>query len=296
MNDATVLVRDPAPLAIRRVRGHRLLKAARSQPLGAVGLALILMLVFAAAAAPLISPYDPNEVSIDVLQRPSRDHWFGTDNFGRDYFSRILAGARVSITVALAAITAGVFAGSFIGMVSAYLGGVFDLVFQRLVDTMLALPFLVVAMLFVAVFGSSVINLIVVLALALTPGISRVARGSAVAVLAEPYIEAARVVGVSAPRLLVRYVLPNIAAPVLVILTTGVGTVILAEAGLSFLGLGIAPPQAEWGQMLSLSRTYALQAPWLAIFPGAAISLAVLGFNLFGDAIRDLWDPRLRTL
>jgi peptide/nickel transport system permease protein len=278
----------------RSYGGGKLLAFTRAQPLGAFGAVLIVLLAFLAVAGPLITPEDPNAVSTDVLKSPSSEHWFGTDNFGRDYFSRIIAGARVSISIALAAITIGVTGGVLLGMASAYAGGVTDLCLQRVIDAMLALPSLILAMFFVSIFGSSVGNLILVLSITIVPPVSRVARGSSLGILAEPYIDAGRVIGVPAPRLLLRYILPNIAAPIVVIITTGIGALILAEAGLSFLGMGIPPPTAEWGGMLSQSRAFALDAPWLAIFPGAAISIAVLAFNLFGDAMRDVWDPRLR--
>jgi peptide/nickel transport system permease protein len=278
----------------RRRAGSRILSFVKGQPLGALGLFLIIALAFLAAFGPLVTPEDPNAVSAEVLRSPSSEHWFGTDNFGRDYFSRIIAGARVSISIAFAAIAIGVTGGVVLGMASAYAGGIGDLLVQRLVDTMLALPSLILAMFFISLFGSDIQNLILVLSITMIPPVSRVARASALAVMGEPYIDAARVVGAPAPRLLVAHVLPNIAAPIVVIISTGIGALILAEAGLSFLGMGITPPTAEWGQMLSQSRTYALDAPWLAIFPGAAISIAVLAFNLFGDAIRDVWDPRLR--
>jgi peptide/nickel transport system permease protein len=267
----------------------------RLQPLGAVGALLCLAIGVAAVFGPYLLPYHPDAPSTQVQIAPSAQHWFGTDNFGRDYFSRTVAGARTSIAVAGVAIALGVGVGALLGMISANRAGWFDMVFQRVVDTFLALPALILAMFFVAVFGASLKNLILVLSITVIPPVIRVARGSSLLVEQQPYIEAARVIGVPVPRLLLRHVLPNIAAPLLVILTTGIGALILAEAGLSFLGLGIRPPTAEWGQMLSASRPLALQAPWLPIFPGVAISLAVLAFNLLGDALRDLWDPRLRS-
>ncbi len=273
----------------------RFLRFAKTQPLGAVGLILVLLLVALAVVGPWITPKDPNALGVDVLVGPGSEYPFGTDNFGRDYLSRTIAGARASVSIAVAAIGVGVTAGILLGMASAYIGGTFDLLFQRLVDTALALPALIMAMFFVAVFGSGVTNLIIILSITIVPPVSRVARSASISVIHETYIDAARVIGVPAWRMLLRHVLPNIAGPMLVIATTGVGAVILAEAGLSFLGLGVPPPEAAWGRMLSDSRPFAISQPWLAVFPGIAISLAVLGFNLLGDAVRDAWDPRLRV-
>ncbi|OAI39215.1 hypothetical protein AYO38_01755 [bacterium SCGC AG-212-C10] len=268
----------------------------RHQPLGTFGLVVIFALIVTAAAGTTVLPHDPNATSVDVLQAPSWKHWFGTDNYGRDYFARVVAGTRVSVSVGISAMLLGTAIGGLLGILSGYARGLFDLLFQRVVDALLALPLLISAMLFVAVFGTSVINMIVVLALAISPGISRIARAATISVMGEQYVEAATVIGAPFPRVVLRYIIPNILAPITVIVTTGVGSIILAEAGLSFLGLGIAPPAAEWGQMLSASRIDAIDAPWLAIYPGLAIGLAVLGFNLFGDAIRDALDPRLRVL
>lgn len=295
-----MIAEQPAAVAIlatspRRHSRRKVWRLVQAQPLGALGGVLLVLLCLLAAFGPSIIPDDPNQPSVDVYARPSARHWFGTDQFGRDYLSRIIVGARTSLIVAAAAIAIGVGVGTVVGMTSAYFGGWFDMGLQRMVDTFLALPALILAMFFVAVFGADMKNLIFVLSITIVPPLIRVARGSSLAVLQQPYIEAARIIGVPAARLLIRHVLPNIAAPIVVIITTGVGGLILAEAGLSFLGLGIRPPTAEWGQMLSASRPFALQAPWLAIFPGLAISLSVLAFNLVGDALRDLWDPRLRS-
>lgn len=268
---------------------------AKRYPLGAFGGFICFAMIFIAVFGPYIAPYDPNETSTDVLYSPNGTHWFGTDEFGRDSFSRTLVGARTSVFVAVVAMAAGVAVATGLGMISAYFGGIFDLLFQRIVDTFLALPALILAMFFVAIFGADAKNLVIVLGITVVPPVVRVARASSLGVIEQPYVEAARVLGAPVWRILIRHVLPNIAASIVVIVTTGIGALILAEAGLSFLGLGIKPPTAEWGQMLSTARQRALQAPWLAIFPGVAISLAVLGFNLLGDAVRDAWDPRLRS-
>lgn len=294
MSVATTTAAENATSVPRRNRAKGFKRFVRTQPLGTFGLFLIIGFAFLAIFGPLIAPHDPDAISLDVLRSPSSEHWFGTDNFGRDYFSRVISGTRVSISISLVAITIGVLGGVIVGMASAYFGGWVDLGVQRLVDTILALPALILAMFAVAVFGSSIPNLMLVLAITIIPPVSRVARSSALSVMQEAYIDAARVIGVPGPRLMLRHVLPNIAAPILVIVTTGIGALILAQAGLSFLGLGIPPPSAEWGKMLAESRAYALEQPWLAVFPGLAISLAVLAFNLLGDAVRDVWDPRLR--
>jgi peptide/nickel transport system permease protein len=282
------------PLARAEAGGYpwRLL---RQQWLGLLGGAITALMVALAVLGPYVTPYDPNETSTAVLKAPGGSHWFGTDEFGRDTFSRVLAGARTSISVPLAAMVLGVAAATLLGMLSAYGGGPLDLALQRVMDTFLSLPTLILAMFFVAIFGADAKNLVIVLSIAVVPPVQRVARASALAVLQQPYVEAARAVGAGPWRLLAYHVLRNIATPIVVISTTGVGALILAQAGLGFLGLGVTPPTAEWGQMLSLARPRALDAPWLALFPGGAISLAVLGFNLLGDTLRDAWDPRLRS-
>ena len=293
--ERTALPVQTATLTAGQRRIRRVKRFAREQPLGVLGSFIILLVAFLAIAGDVVTPYDTFSTSpTELFEGPSRDHWFGTDNFGRDYFTRIVAGARVTVTISITSMFLGTLMGTFLGVVSAYLGGVFDLLFQRVIDAMLALPTLIVAMLLIAVFGSSITSMITVLALAVVPGVSRLARAATFGVLAEQYIEAAIALGSSSPRLMIRHVVPNITAPISVIVTTGIGGLILAESSLSFLGLGLGPPTAAWGQMLSSSREFAVGAPMLAVYPGLAIGITVLGFNLLGDALRDVLDPRMR--
>lgn len=292
MTTDAVVAQLPGTLRLTPRQAWRLVKR---QWLGAIGGLITTIMLLLAVLGPVVSPYDPNGTSADVLQPPSAIHFFGTDEFGRDTFSRVLVGARLTISVPLMAMAAGIIVATGLGMASAYWGGLLDLALQRVMDTLLSLPTLILAMFFVAVFGADMWNLVVVLTIAVVPPVQRVARASTLSVLQQPYVEAARSVGAGPIRLMTGHILRNIAAPLLVIATTGIGALILAQAGLGFLGLGVKAPAAEWGQMLSLARTRALDAPWLAIFPGLAISLAVLGFNLLGDALRDAWDPRLRS-
>ena len=263
--------------------------------LGTIGLVITLIIVTLVMIGPLIQTHDPEQISNDTFQAPSLDHWFGTDNYGRDYYSRTLGGGRITLAISLASVIIGTTVGVTLGMCSAYLRGMFDMFFQRLVDTMLALPGLILAMFFVTIFGRGVSNLILVIGLLVIPGMIRVSRASTLLILTKPYIESGRVVGASAPRLLLRHVLPNIAPTIAVIVTTAIGSLMLVTAGLGFLGLGVQPPTSEWGRMLADSRTYAVTAPWLALYPGLLISFTVIGVNLLGDSLRDKWDPSLRS-
>ncbi|MFN0147035.1 MAG: ABC transporter permease [Dehalococcoidia bacterium] len=236
---------------------------------------------------------DPTRLSRDVLQTPSGSHWFGTDALGRDYFARVVRGARLSIGLSIATMLISTSAALVIGLISAFFKGVFDLLVQRIIDMLLAFPGLVLVMFMASLFGASARSLIVSLSLLLTPGLSRVVRASALTLMGEPYVDAARAIGASDTRIIIRHMLPNMVAPILVYSSTGLGVVILAEGALSFLGLGVSAPTPSWGQMLSESRNR-LGQPWLSVFPGIAITIAVLGFNLLGDVLRDSLDPRLR--
>ncbi len=269
---------------------------ARTQPLGTFGLTLVLIIVFIALFGEWLVRSDPDAFSNDILQGPNAKHWFGTDHIGRDYYSRVISGARITVALAVIAVAIGFGIGTVLGMASAWALGWFDLFFQRLIDALLALPGIILALALVAVFGRETHVLILILTLLITPGVTRFARGTALSLLNEPYIEAAQALGAGTPRILLRHLLPNLLPSVAVVVTTSVGGLLLVSAGLSFLGLGVQPPTAEWGKMLAEGRNYYLTAPYLAIFPGVGLSLAVLGVNLFGDAIRDVWDPRLRAL
>ena len=288
-----VLVKEPG-------RGQAwlkwLLRFARKKPLGAIGGAIVFMMVVTALAAPFVSPYDPIDDDYEVkLTGPSTSHFFGTDQFGRDLFSRVLHGARVSLYVGLFSVALGTGAGTLLGLTSGYLGGKVDLLIQRCADVLMAFPFLVLAMAIVATLGASINNVVLAIAIVQAPNVSRVVRSSVLSLKENQYIEAARAIGGSTPRIMLRHIAPNVMAPVIILATAGLGSAILVEASLSFLGVGTPPPLPSWGGELSKAgRQFAQVAPWLAIFPGIAITLAVFGFNLVGDALRDVLDPRLR--
>jgi len=258
---------------------------------------IVLIGLFAAVAlfAPALTPYDPLAQDVAAQAKPpSAQHLFGTDYVGRDVLSRVIVGARPSLGVGLAAVALAILAGSVLGIVSGYLSGAVDLFLQRAVDVLLTLPGLVLALALLAMFGAGYASLVAAIAIVLSPGIARVVRSSALVVSASGYIEAARAIGARDRRILSRHVLPNTLATIVVLASLNLGNAILFEAALSFLGLGVQPPQPSWGNMLSgPARAYFEVAPWMAIFPGLAVSLAVLGFNLLGDALRDAFDPRL---
>jgi peptide/nickel transport system permease protein len=264
--------------------------------LGAIGLVIMVLFVLAALLADFIGRYDP--LSVDSLQRlapPSAQHWLGTDAFGRDVWSRIIHGARISLAVGVGSTLLGSSIGVIVGLASGYLSGWVDLVFQRITDILQALPLLVLALVMTAALGPSLPNVIIAIAIPLIPTVARVIRANTLALRELPFIEAAKSVGMSETRIALRHVLPNTLAPLIVLMTAQLGSTILTEASLSFLGLGIPEPYPSWGRMLSESAAeYVRVAPWLVIFPGVAISLAVFGTNLFGDALRDILDPRQR--
>jgi peptide/nickel transport system permease protein len=272
------------------------IRLARTKPLGLFGAVIILLLVIMAVFAPWIAHYPPAAIHPRFkLHSPSGTWWFGTDNLGRDAYSRIVYGARVSLKVGFLAVAVSIVLATAVGVISGYFGGIIDMVVQRLVDAMIAFPGLVLILLIVAIWGNTLNNVIVALAFFGIAGNSRIMRGATLAVRGQTYIESARSVGASDLRILWLYVVPNVAATAITLATLGLGTVILAEASLGFLGLGVPPPNPTWGNMLSgQARQFMIQAPWLAIFPGVALSLAIFGFNMLGDALRDLLDPRLR--
>jgi peptide/nickel transport system permease protein len=266
------------------------------RPVGAFSLALILLLIFLAVFAPVVSPYDPLVQHPDaVMEAPNTQFLLGTDYFGRDILSRVIYGARISLSVGIAAVGLGLVVGVAIGMVSAYAGGTFDLLVQRLMDAALAFPGLIFALAIVAALGPGMINVILAIGFTAIPRNNRIVRGSVLSEKNNLYVIAANAAGCGRWRIMWRHILPNVAAPIIIIAATELGAAILLEASLSFLGVGVPPPAPSWGSMLSGEyRTYMLAAPWMAFFPGVAISLAVLGWNLLGDALRDAWDPRLR--
>ncbi len=280
----------------RRAFGPRVRRVARRSPLGVAALLILVFLFAAAVFAPQLARYDPLELHrIDRLQSPNGRYWLGTDSFGRDQFSRILYGSRVSLWIGVAPIAMSTVIGGVSGLVSGFFGGWVDTCIQRVMDAVMAFPALLLVLVIVSLMGASERNIILVLALVTVPAISRVARGATMVVAAQAYVDSARAVGASNARILVFHIVPNIFAPVLVVAASLVGTAILAEASLSFLGLGVQPPEPTWGNLLSgQNRDLFEVASWLAIFPGLAISVTVLAFNLLGDTLRDLLDPRNR--
>jgi peptide/nickel transport system permease protein len=292
------LVPAPAPATMRadglwsRLRYH-----AAAHPLGIVGAAIMALFVFAALFANVITGYSPVTTnSALALAPPGGAHLFGADQMGRDIFSRIVYGARISLAVGLGSTFLGCAFGVVLGLASGYVGGWVDLVIQRIVDVLQAVPLLVLALVMAAALGPALDNTIVAIAIPLVPYAARVIRSNTLTLREQPFIEAARATGMSELRIAVRHVLPNTLAPLIVIATAQLGAAILTEASLSFLGLGVPEPHPSWGRMLSESAAeYVRTAPWLVIFPGVAISLAVFGTNLFGDALRDILDPRLRN-
>jgi peptide/nickel transport system permease protein len=282
-------------------RHHPVVAFVRQQPLGAAGLLIIILMVLAAIFAPWVAPYDPLEVDYaGLLAAPSAEHPLGTDNFGRDVLSRIIFGSQTALAVGFLSSLIGSTLGAVIGVASAYFGGVIDLVIQRLMDIILAFPIIVLALAVVSVLGKNVVfgidwNLIIAIGLPMVPKVARVVRSSALSIREMPYIDAARTAGFSHSRIIFRHIVPNVVAPYLIMLTAFVGQAILLEASLSFLGLGVTEPTAAWGLMLSGSAIdFYQQAPWMILFPGIAISLAVFAFNLFGDSLRDWLDPRIK--
>ena len=270
---------------------------ARQRPLGAIGAVLILVMVVMAATADFLAPIDPLATDYGaMLGPPGAEHWLGTDAYGRDVLSRMIYGSRTALMVGLGASLIGAVFGAVIGVASAYFGGRVDLVVQRIMDVFFAFPVIILALAVVAILGTGVGNVILAIATPMIPRCARVVRSSALAVREMPYIDAARAAGFGHRRIILRHMLPNVMAPLLIMATAFLGEAILLEASLSFLGLGVTEPTAAWGLMLrGAAVEFAESAPWMAIFPGLAISLAVFGFNLFGDSLRDALDPRLRT-
>ena len=283
---------------IKQRTGFRdnLIRIARKKYLGTMSAFIIVGLVLTALFAPIIAPYDPLEVDTDVaLTPPSAQHLLGTDELGRDILSRLMYGSQVSLTVSLGAVFISIFLGILVGLTSAYFAGKYDMVMSRVIDGLLSFPSLVLAMVIVATLGQSLTNVILAIAIHPIATRSRVMRGTALSIMQNQYIDAARAMGASDKRIMLQHILPNCWAPMIVLISVSLGTAILAESSLSFLGLGPPPPNPTWGSMLSGSaRTYMSSAPWMAIAPGIAITIVVLAFNMLGDAVRDILDPRLR--
>jgi peptide/nickel transport system permease protein len=268
----------------------------RRKPLGALGGLIIGALLVMAVFAERIGPYSYDETIRGArMKPPGLAYSLGTDNLGRDMWSRIVYGARVSVTVGFATILIGTLVATAVGVSSGYFGGAYDMVVQRVVDAWMSFPFLIIILSVMAVLGPGLLNVILSLSIIIAANSSRVIRGATLATAQNVYVEAARAMGATHARILLRHILPNVAATIIILATIGLGGVILAESALSFLGFGVPPPYPSWGAMLSGSgRTFMFRAPWMAVWPGVAISLAVFGFNMLGDALRDVLDPRLR--
>jgi peptide/nickel transport system permease protein len=269
---------------------------ARRRPLGAAGAAVIVLMLLAATLAGVISPYDPLTTDYAaMLQAPGAAHWLGTDSFGRDVLSRIIYGSRTALWVGFFSSFFGATLGAIIGVASAYFGGKVDLIVQRFMDLLLSFPLIVLALVVVAVLGTGTVNVILAIMVPMVPRCALVVRSSGLSLRQTPFVDAARALGFGHARIIFRHMLPNVMAPYLIMLTAFLGQAILLEASLSFLGLGVAEPTPAWGLMLKGAAVeFAETAPWMAVYPGLAISLSVFAFNLFGDSLRDALDPKLR--
>ena len=289
---ATDMLEEPKAMWIVRALG-----LIRRQPLASAGGFVVLIMIVATIFADVLSPYDPEAADfMHMLTPPSADYWLGTDMFGRDILTRIIYGARTALFVGFTAAFIGATAGLILGVASAYFGGLFDLIFQRIVDVIMAFPLIVLALAVVATLGTGTENVIIAITIPFIPQCARVVRSSALAIREIPYVDAARALGFSHTRIIMRHMVPNVMAPYLIMLSTFVGQAILLEASLSYLGMGVQEPTPAWGLMLQGgAEEYAESAPWVPIFPGLAITIAVFGFNLFGDGLRDVLDPRLRS-
>ncbi|MFC1935865.1 ABC transporter permease [Chloroflexota bacterium] len=292
--DALGKIRIEAPWTtrLRRAAWH----FCKKKPLGALGLVICVGAVLVGLFAPVVATHDPlAQDAWDRLQSPSTSHWLGTDDFGRDLYSRIVEGTRVSIIVAFFAIGIGTSIGLVLGIISGYFGGWVDNLLQRITEILLAFPTILFALSLVAIMGASLSNVVIALTIVFAPRTLRVIRGTVLSVKENVYVDAARSIGATPMRIMARHIAPNIMAPYLILASALLGSAILIEATLSFLGLGVPPPHPSWGRMLSGgAQMFAMTAPWVVLFPGIAITLLVLGFNVFGDALRDVWDPKLR--
>jgi peptide/nickel transport system permease protein len=270
-------------------------RLAKEKPLGIVGLAITLLLIFTGIFAEFLAPYGMNELTENLMAPPSPNFWLGTDNLGRDVLSRVIFGARVSLIIGLATSTLSLFISTAIGMLSGYFGGKFDMVVQRLVDAWMCFPGIIILMVLISIIGKGLWQVVIVLGLLEGILCSRIIRGSTISIKQNVYVQAAVAIGCSTPSILVRHILPNIMGPIIILFSVLLPEVILIEAALSFLGFGIPPPMPSWGNMLSgTGRSYMHMAPWVVLWPGLALAIVVYGINMFGDAVRDLLDPRLR--
>jgi len=284
------------PVKRRALLTDLLVRLVKEKPLGTAGAVIVLLLLLTGIFANVLAPYGMNEISLaERLAGPSARHWLGTDNLGRDLLSRIIFGARISMYVGLAASTLDAIGATLIGIISGFLGGKTDLVIQRFVDAWMCFPGLVIFLTVISIIGPGLVQVILVLGISSSIRSSRVVRSAVMNIKENMYVQAAVCIGAPTYRILLRHILPNIMAPIIIIFTLAMGSMIIAEASLSFLGFGIPPPTPSWGGMLSGSgRTYMVNAPGMAIWPGLALAIVVYGINMLGDAVRDLLDPRLR--
>jgi len=295
--EATVVDTELEELSDQRSFWEKSGNLARKNPLGAFGAAIAVVMVFAAIFADVITVHSPIDIAFEsMLVSPNFEYLLGTDQLGRDIFSRIVYGARTALLVGITASVVGAFIGLVLGVGSAYFGGTVDLLFQRVMDVFMAFPLIILALAIVSIFGGGIDKVIIAITVPFIPRCARVVRSNALAIREIPYVDAARAMGFSHSRIILRHMVPNVMAPFLIMITAFVGQAILTEASLSYLGMGVQEPTPAWGLMLQGgAEEYAESAPWVPIFPGLAITLAVFGFNLFGDSVRDTLDPRLRS-
>jgi peptide/nickel transport system permease protein len=288
---------NPASTRSEPTLWTRGMRMARKQPLGAAGGFIVVLIIVMSIFADVVTPFDPEANDFEnMLTAPNGTFWLGTDQFGRDLFTRIIYGAQTALFVGFVCAIVGAAGGLVRGVASAYFGGYFDLIVQRIIDVFMAFPLIIMALAIVAIFGTGVDKVIIAITIPFIPRCARVVRSSALAVREMPYVDAARSIGYSHMRIILRHISPNVMAPFLIMLTAFLGEAILLEASLSYLGLGVQEPTPAWGLMLQGgAEEYAESAPWVPVFPGLAITVAVFGFNIFGDAVRDVLDPRLRS-
>lgn len=287
-------IQEAGPLT-RQGAWSRWARLARRNPIGMIGLAVLLVVVAAAIFAGVIAPFDPAAQPAERLTPPNSTYWLGTDEFGRDVFSRVIWGTRVSLFVGVVSVTIATAIGVTLGLIAGYYGGWPDSIIMRFIDVLFAFPTIVLAIAITGILGPSLTNATIAIGLVYAPVFARVMRGPVLSVMNDEYVHAARTMGASDRRIVLQHVFPNVTAPLIVQVTLALSTAILAEAALSFLGLGTQPPTPSWGTMLGTGRKFLELSPWVAIFPGVAIVITVLAFNLLGDGLRDVLDPRLRS-
>ncbi len=291
---SSMVAMDESQPLLGHARWSRYGRIARGNPIGTIGLAVLLIVVLLAIFAQQVAPFDPAAQPAERLTAPNSTYFFGTDEFGRDVFSRVIWGTRISLYVGMIAVAIALVIGVTLGLVSGFYGGWRDSLIMRLVDILFAFPTIVLAIAITGILGPSLTNATIAIGFVYAPVFARVTRGPVLSVVNDEYVQAARTVGASDRRIVLRHVLPNITAPLIVQTTLALSTAILAEAALSFLGLGTQPPTPSWGTMLGTGRKFLELSPWASIFPGLAIMVTVLAFNLLGDGLRDVLDPRLR--